>query len=142
MMTMMKKIEELQLNDEVWCADIRSNRLHKLCQTTISDVRDVKTMYTGVRTHLKIAVSDKAEFIMFRDSHYEHSKINVSNTLKGDNWFVIGTDKDELKKWLSEYFESCAKNLNKEKEKRIEELVYIQNKLTEIERSTKRLEKV
>ena len=82
MMIAMKKIEELVLNDKVWCADIRSDRLHKLYQTTISDVRDVKTIYTGVRTHLKIAVSDKAEFIIFRDSHYEHSKINVSNTLK------------------------------------------------------------
>lgn len=137
----MKKIEELQLNDKVWYADIRNDRLHKFGETTISDVKDVKTFHTGVRTHLKIAASDKVEFMMFRDSHYGDCEVEVSNTWSRNNWIAIGTDKEQLKKWLVEYFDNVSIKLKKEKDKRFEELVYIQNVLTEIERSVKRLEK-
>lgn len=137
----MKKIEELQLNDKVWCADIRSNRLHKLCQTTISDVKEVKKLYSGIQTHLKVSMTDKVKFVVLRNSHYGNNTILVSDNSWGNNWFVIGTVKDDLKNWLTEYFNNCIIDLKKKESELVDELVHIKNKQEEVNRSFKRLEK-
>jgi hypothetical protein len=137
----MKTIEELQLNDDVWCADIRSNRLHKLCQTTISEFKDVKKLYSGIQSRLKIALSDKVEFIVFKDRHYDNNTVLVSTNSYGNNWFVIGTVKEDLKNWLTGYFDNCIIDLKKKEAELVDELVHIKNKQEEVNRSFKRLEK-